>query len=89
VLYTETQGSPFTFTHDEFSVTSDFDNTLCGEFTYAATFEASSLADVSLPPIAYDPEAREFSVFSDDINLVGLKSITVGGYYKLHPANAF
>ena len=58
VLYTSSQESPQTFTHDEFTVTSDFDNTLCGEFTYEATFDDSSISDSTLPPISYDPSSR-------------------------------
>ena len=58
VLYTSSQESPQTFTHDEFTVTSDFDSSLCGDFTYDATFDSTSISDLSLPPIAYDASSR-------------------------------
>ena len=79
-----------TFTHDEFSVTSDFDSSLCGDFTYTATFEGSSITNMSLPPVSYDSETRQFSVFyDDDINFIGLKTATVDGFYVLHSSNSF
>ena len=70
-------------------MTSALDLTNCGAFTYDATYEGLSLEGASLPPIAYDSSTREFSVFSEDISLVGLKTITVSGYYENFSTNFF
>ena len=87
ILYTETEESPFTFTHNEFSVTSSLDLSLCGNIVYVATYDASTLTSESSPPISYN--ARQFSVFSEDISLVGLKTITVNGSYEDYSSNDF
>ena len=89
ILYTSSLENPQTFTHDSFIVTSDFDNALCGDFTYDVTFDGSPITDSSVPPIAYDPSNRQFSVYSEDLNLLGLKTITVTGYYVLHSSNVW
>ena len=39
--------------------------------------------------MSYDPSSRLFSVYSEDLTLVGLRTITVEGYYVLHQANSF
>ena len=46
-------------------------------------------ADWTLPGITYDSASREFAIFSEDISLVGLKTITVQGYYENYSANFF
>ena len=66
-----------------------FDSALCGDFTYDATYESFPITDSTLPPLAYDPSNRMFSVFANDINLAGTKTITVTGYFVLHSSNTF
>ena len=70
-------------------MTSDFDNSLCGDFIYEATYDGVSIHDTSLPPVSYDYNNRLFSVYSEDLNLIGLKTITVNGHYALHSSNTY
>ena len=63
ILYSETQESPFTFTHDEFSIIANYNGSNnnpvnCGNFVYAATYDGSSVTGVSLPPISYNAATR-------------------------------
>ena len=88
MLYTFTQEEPYSFSHEAFVATSLFDSALCGDITYEATFDGSIITESSLP-VAYDPVTRQFSVFSEDLNLVGLKDITVKGFFVDHVANEF
>ena len=64
-----------------------YDSTLCGGLTYGALLEGVPLTDSSMPPVAYDGLDREFSVFSNDYDFDGLKTLTVNAYmtdYSMH-----
>ena len=59
-------------------MTSSLDISVCGDLTYVADWEGDMIAaDWTLPGITYDSASREFAIFSEDISLVGLKTITV------------
>ena len=68
-------------------MTSSFDSALCGAHTYTATYEGSPITESS-SPVAYDPSTKEFTVFADDIGLVGPKTITISGFYEEHTSNS-
>ena len=49
--------------------------------------DGAPLTDFSMPPVAYDGLDLEFSVFSEDYDFDGLKTLTVNGYltdYVMH-----
>ena len=57
--------------HDPFVLVTDpIPHTLCGGFTYEATFIASSIDTVSAP-MKYDTATRMYSFYSEDFSLIG------------------
>ena len=63
------------------------DNSLCGGLTYSADMDGSPLTDSTMPPVAYDNLNQLFSVFSEDYDFDGLRTLTVNAYmtdYDMH-----
>ena len=81
-VFTESQEAPFTIDHEAFTVTVQGSNdaTICGQLTYSAQVDGSPISNFSLPPIAYDSNARQFSVWSEDYDFDGLFTLTVDAY---------
>ena len=49
--------------------------------------DANPLSTSSLPPVAYDDQNQLFSVFSEDYDFDGLKTLTVNAHmtdYNMH-----
>ena len=82
--FDDTQG--FTFSHDPFVVTTTplVGHSLCGDVHYHVWFEGTLVTDSSRP-LKYDTFTRSFDFYSEDMNLVGIRTIEVQGYFKDYP----
>ena len=75
----------YKFTHDEFTVTTlPFDHTLCGDVNYKVYFDATELS-TSSEPIAYDTILRQFEIYSEDLDIIGMHYITVKAFFVDYP----
>ena len=71
----------YTFEHTAFDiVTTPITHTLCGGLTYTATFESTTIDTTTKPPMAYDTATRTFTIYSEDFDLLGMRSIAVEAY---------
>ena len=59
-------------------------HTLCGEFTYEATFMDNPI-DLSTAPMSYDEVARTFTIYSEDMSLIGLQTFTLEAHLTDYP----
>ena len=72
--------------HSAFIIeTSPNTHTLCGEITYEATFMGSTV-DTDSSPMKYDTSSRQFTFFSDDVNLVGTHDFSITAHLSSYPA---
>ena len=51
-------------------------SSLCGAITYDAYFESTEI-DGASSPMDYDVAGRTFGIYSEDLNLIGPREITV------------
>ena len=78
----------YTFVHDAFDiVTLPFQHTLCGDLTYAATFNGSpiDLTTKASTGMAYDTATRTYDIYSEDFALIGDKTFTVEASLTTYP----
>ena len=74
------------WTHNAFTiVTQPNTHTLCGEITYEATF-MGNIVDADSSPMKYDTSSRQFTFFSDDVNLVGTHDFSITAHLSSYPA---
>ena len=73
----EYPGTGYTFGHDAFDVvTLPYQHDMCGELTYLATFMSSDITSTS-QPMSYDTTTREFNIYAEPFNLIGIQMFTV------------
>ena len=79
-------GDGLTFTHEAFRkvVSSNLQESQCGALSYIATFQGEVI-DLDSSIMIYDSENHEFSVFTDDRELIGAHSFTVKAYLTDYP----
>ena len=65
-------------------MTSPTSHTLCGELTYEATFMDSSI-DESSDPMSYDEVTKTFTIYSEDMTLIGLQTFTLEAHLTDYP----
>lgn len=54
---------------------------MCGEVHYKMHFEGD-LLNLNSNPMAYDTLTRQFEIYSEDMSLLGFRSIEVKAYLK-------
>ena len=70
-LYDFSEELGYQFTHDAFQVmTSPFEHDLCGKVDYLATFDGSTVTEVTTP-VRYDSSILTFEIYSEDLELIG------------------
>ena len=76
-----------TFAHDAFViVTLPRAHELCGtEIIYTATSNGKDITNQAINPISYDPVQRSFSLFTDNIDDIGIKTIIIRGELANYP----
>jgi len=75
----------FQWLHPEFVlVTNPISHTLCGGFTYSATF-MNSVTDLSTDPMKYDSLTRTYTFYSEDFGLIGSQPFTLEAHLTLYP----
>ena len=85
-ITTSSLAAPFTFQHSAFTIsTSPVTHTLCGAVDYTATFDGTTIDAGTVPPAGYDSATRTLSVFYDQLDLVGLRSVAITGFLADHP----
>ena len=57
---------------------------LCGTLDYSATFEGQALSE-DTEPMSYNSAMRQFSIYSEDENLVGQRTITLSAHLNDYP----
>ena len=57
---------------------------MCGTLTYSATFNGAAIDKIT-SPMKYDGETRTFTIYSDDMDLLGLKELTLSAYLTDYP----
>ena len=74
----------FQFNHDPVTiVTQPISHTLCGLISYTSTFMTAGIDgilpmdNIAQDPVGYDPANLQFTVYSEDFNLLGLRDLTV------------
>ena len=79
--YNDAQG--YTFMHESFIVATQplVGHSLCGELDYAVFFENLQVTSSSRP-MKYDSVTRTFDLYSEDLKLLGLRSIQIQGFFK-------
>ena len=76
------------WTHDAFTLaTSPIVHTLCGDFTYEATFQGAAI-NPTTSPVTYDTATRSFSVYSEDFDLIDAHPFTIHAFLTDHPTTA-
>ena len=85
-LYDFDESSGFTFIHDPFVVTTMplVSHTLCGDVHYNVWFEGDLVTD-STRPLKYDTLTRTFDLYSEDLSLIGFRSLEVQAFLKDYP----
>ena len=74
--------------HDPFVLnTVPIAHTLCGGFTYEATFMNNSI-DLTTMPMTYDTATRTYSIYSEDFSLIGSHPFTIEGHLTEYPVTA-
>ena len=54
---------------------------MCGSLSYEADIDGVSILNSdTVPPIAYDALIQEFKVFSEDLNFLGSKSLSIKSF---------
>ena len=75
----------FQWLHPEFVlVTNPISHTLCGGFTYSATF-MNSVTDLSTDPMNYDSLTRTYTFYSEDFGLIGSQPFTLEAHLTDYP----
>ena len=74
--------------HDPFILdTVPIVHTLCGDLTYVATFMNNPIDTLSLPMI-YDAATQQYSIYTEDVNLVGTHPYTIEAFLTDYPVTA-
>ena len=75
-LYSFDASNRYEFSHSSFIVTTSpiVSHTLCGPLKYQATFESAPI-DSSSVPMAYDSDSQTFAIYSEDLDLLGIRQI--------------
>ena len=86
-LYFGSLASPIQIvSHSPYSVTTTpIFHTLCGSVTYAATFKGAVAGLTTLPPVAYDTSFNTFKIYSEDLGLIGMHTVTVSAKLTTYP----
>lgn len=80
--------SPFTFSHSAVKVvTSPIEHALCGSVTTLVTFEGVVIDETSAD-VQYNAITRQFTVYSNDEGLLGLKPIVIESFLTDYPSAA-
>ena len=78
----------FSWTHDPFTLnTTPITHSLCGDFTYEATFMGSAITAASTP-VKYDTLTRTFTIYSEDFALIGAQPFTIAAHLTDYPSIA-
>ena len=68
----------FKFSHDPYSITTKpIVHNLCGQIAYEAYFDGNILNGITSLPMIYDSKTGEFQIYSEDLSMIGLKTITL------------
>lgn len=62
-------------------ITSPVTHSLCGEVDYDVFFEGQQI-DTSSMPLSYDTTTRTFEMYSEQMALLGTRSIAIQGYFR-------
>lgn len=74
--------------HDAFTLdTVPITHSLCGDFTYLATFD-SNYIDTLSSPMVYDTTSRTYSIYSEEFGLIGSHTFTLEGFLTDYPVTA-
>ena len=65
-------------------MTTPLSHLMCGEVDYEVFFEGQSI-DSASSPVSFDTSTRTFEIYSEDFNLVGLRTIEVKGFLRDYP----
>ena len=73
--------------HSPYTVTTTpiVGHTLCGMITYTATFEGAIVESKTFSPVTYDQSYRMFLIFSEDVFLIGTRTLTVSAKLTSYP----
>ena len=52
-------------------------NQICGDLKYYANFEGALIDSTTIPDVAYNKETSSFFVYSEDMDLVGLRAVNL------------
>lgn len=82
VLYSETE-----WTHAPFILeTKPFQHSLCGAFTYTATFMSEeNVLSADSKPMSYESDTRTFKIYSEDLELMSEWHLTISARLKAYP----
>ena len=71
--------------HEPFrSYSTKINTSACGTLSYSATFDGSPI-DTNSAPMRYDSATRTFTVYSEDSQLLGSRTITVSAHLTDYP----
>lgn len=71
--------------HDQFTLqTVPIDHDFCGDFTYEATFMGDYVDAASLPMV-YDADLRRFTIYSEDMDLIGKHPYSIEAHLTDYP----
>ena len=81
-LYANSPLLPFPIlTHQAWSyTTTPIAHTLCGSIHYTATFEGNVADETTAQKITYSSDNRTFSMYSEDLDLIGFRTVTVSAF---------
>ena len=59
-------------------------HSICGPITYQAVFLDQNLS-ISTLPLKYDSQLKKFTLFTEDIDLIGIHELVVSAFYSNYP----